>query len=95
MFSQLHLTGLRIALIFDVPYHEKTLYYLHRSGFYTIGPVPINYDKNLVDFPVPAGVDSVFTQMFFIRFILQMKSVAVREEYNNAKVLSTDLLADA
>lgn len=65
----------------DVPYHLKTIYYLHRSGFYTIAPVPINYDIALVDFAIPSSVNSIFGQLFFIRFLLQTRRTARRYEY--------------
>ena len=87
VFWQLYLTGLRVSVILDTPYHLKTLYYLHRAGFYSIGPVPLNYDKNLVDYAVPVGVDSLFTHMFFLRLLLQLRRGVSAESYRNLKKL--------
>lgn len=81
VFSQLRLSGLNVAVVFDTPYHLKTLYYLHRRGFYSIGPVPINYSSDLVDFAVPTGVNSIFTQLFFLRFMFQIRHSVVKESF--------------
>ena len=69
IFYRLNLLGLRVSLVVDVLYHSKTIYYLHRAGFYSIGLVPVNYNINTVNFAVPTASDSLFTQIFFIRFL--------------------------
>jgi len=73
VFAALGAYGTRVSIILDLPYHNTTIYYLHRAGFYTIAPVPVNYSKDLVDFAIPTGVDSIFTQLFFMRLILRLQ----------------------
>ena len=69
IFYRLNLLGLRVSLVVDVLYHSKTIYYLHRAGFYSIGLVPVNYNITTVNFAIPTASDSLFTQIFFIRFL--------------------------
>lgn len=93
IFYRLNLLGLRVSLIVDILYHSKTVYYLHRAGFYTIGLVPVNYNINTVGFAVPIASDSLFTQIFFIRFlsITQQNSKTLKycSKKNNWSSLST------
>ena len=78
IFYRLNLLGMRVALITDILYHSKTIYYLHRSSFYTLGLVPVNYNLNTVDFAIPASLDSILGQAFFIRFLsLVQQNVSV------------------
>ena len=80
VFYRLNLLGLRVGLIIDVLYHSKTIYYLHRSGFYTVGLVPVNYNINSVSFAIPSTSDSLLTQVFFLRFttLIQQNTAALR-----------------
>jgi len=85
VFNRLRMLGMRTAFVVDVLYHNKTLYYLHRSNFYTLGVVPTNYSPFLVNFAIPTAVDSVFTQLFFVRFVIRVRQASQAWRYNLAK----------
>jgi len=85
VFNMLRLKGYTVAFIFDTSYHSKTLYYLHSHNYYTIGLVPVGLNYNTVDFALPASSDSVFTQLFFVRFLLRINAVAHQTKSVNAR----------
>ena len=87
VFYRLNLLGMRLGLIIDVLYHSKTIYYLHRSGFYTVGLVPINYNINTLNFAIPSTSDSLLTQIFFIRFLSLIKQNTSLTQFNSASKL--------
>jgi len=87
VFYRLNLLGMRIGLVIDVLYHSKTIYYLHRSGFYTVGLVPINYNINTLNFAIPSTSDSLLTQVFFIRFLSLIKQGTSNTQFSSMRQL--------
>lgn len=87
VFSRIGSLGFRLSLLVDVLYHNKTIYYLHRSGFYTMGLVPVNYNMNSVNFAIPTSSDSLMAQIFFIRFTTLVKQSTLTSRYNDLKRL--------
>jgi hypothetical protein len=85
VFNRMFVAGAHAALVLDVSYHKRTLYYLHRTGFYTVGLVPTNYPPFTVNFAIPTGVDSVFTQLFFIRFVIRVRHNSKRLRYDRSR----------
>jgi len=63
-------SGIISTLIVDSLYHTKTIYYLHRFEFYTIGLIEGNKPKYTLNTSLPALGDSLLSQLFFIRSIL-------------------------
>jgi len=84
VFTQLRYLNFNLALVADIIFHKKTLYYLRRGGFYTVGTVPINYNQLLVDFALPISSDSYSTQFFTLTFIRSLKRTALRLKYNHS-----------
>ena len=85
IFNRLKLSGFNIAFIVDVLYHNKTIYYLHRHNFYTIGVVPITYNLNTVNFAIPTATESLFTQLFFVRFFIKVRKSTRTLRYKQFK----------
>ena len=81
IFLRLRMLGLNVALVLDITYHIKTLYYLNTTTFYTIGVVPINLNMHSVNFALPTSSDSLFTQLFFLRFFLVLKKSTKKKVY--------------
>ena len=90
LFRKLKLLNFNIALLLDVTYHNKTIYYLHKVPFYTIGIVPINESYHTVNFAIPTASNNIFAQLFFIKFITKTKKITKNIEYNNLKNLWLD-----
>lgn len=91
IYYRLNLLGLRTAVIVDILYHHKTIYYLHRSRIYSIGLVPTNHHIKSVNFAIPTGHDSILTQLFFIRFLLSIRNSASELQYTQATRLWTSV----
>jgi len=75
VFNIFKSSGISSSIIVDTLYHNKTIYYLRRSQFYTLGLVEGNNTKYIVDASLPALSESILTQLFFIRTILYLKKV--------------------
>ena len=65
------------ALITDLEYHFKTLFYLKRHRWFTLALVPINLDPWLVSFAVPVFKNDLFVQFFFIKILLLIRRQGV------------------
>lgn len=76
LFKRIRIFGVNSAFVLDVFYHKKTIHYLHRAGFYTIGAVPTTAHIRSVNFALPTSLDSGLTQLFFLRFTLVVKKQA-------------------
>lgn len=85
VFRNLRALGLNVGVVTDVLYHAKTLYYLKRCTFYSLGLVPTIYNAYVVDFALPTAYESIFTQIFFIRFLIRVKQDASLSEFNGLK----------
>lgn len=82
LFKSLKHVNFHTALIIDVFYHSKTIYYLHRTGFYTFGLVPTSTNKYTVNYAIPSSQESMLSQVFFIRFVLLAKKSSERSIFN-------------
>lgn len=83
VFRKLRSLGLSIGVVTDVLYHTKTIYYLRRNSFYSIGLVPTIYNAYTVDFAIPTAYESIFTQIFFVRFLIRTKQDASSVTFAN------------
>ena len=85
VFRNLRHLGLSVGIVTDVLYHIKTIYYLRRTAFFSIGLVPTIYNAYTVDFALPTAYESIFTQIFFIRFLIRIKQDASFTEFNTLR----------
>ena len=83
IFYKVRLMGINISIIFDVVYHSKTLHYVRRAGFYSIGVVPTTYKLGCVNFALPAASNSIISHLFSVRFILLIRKQAYAFNYDN------------
>jgi len=81
IFKNLKLLDFNIIFLIDIYYHRRTLYYLNRFSFYTIGPVPITSNLSTLNFTIPISVDNIFTHLFFVRLIILLKKGALNHNY--------------
>jgi len=85
VFNHLKLVGYNSAIVLDTNYHKYTLNYLTRLHYYTIGLIPSTTNHQLVDFAIPISVDSVFSQLFFIRLKLNIRRQALTSTYSKRR----------
>jgi len=65
----------RVIIVVDVYYHKRTLHYLRKYKFYTVGPVPISTDFYTLDLAFPVSSNSVFSNLFFIRLLFKFYKI--------------------
>jgi len=87
VFRRLRLLGMGIGLVTDILYHHKTIYYLRRSAFYSIGLVPSIYHINSVDFAIPTTYESILMQVFFVKFLTRTRQTALAMRHVELKTL--------
>lgn len=75
-FSLFKQAGITSSIVIDSSYHSKTIYYLHRAEFYSIGVTEGNKSKYLLNTTLPALGESILTQLFFVRIIAIMGRLA-------------------
>lgn len=73
LFRILRLNNVSISLVTDLLYHNKTLYYLKLNRFFIIGLTNSSSLYKDVDVVLPINSNSIFTQLFFIRFLVLIK----------------------
>jgi hypothetical protein len=82
IFSSLKLKGLTLSFVINVDYHKKTIYYLKRFNFFTIGVVPVTSNLLSVDFALPSSCESMSSHLFFIRTILYIKKLSEKNKFD-------------
>ncbi len=86
-YKQLKNRGTAFALIIDLEYHFKTLFYLRRNKWFTLALVPLNLNPWSVSMAIPIGTSSLFTQFFFYKFLILTRKKAVFDTNNVIKQL--------
>lgn len=85
IFYKIRLFGIIATFVFDSEYHTKTLYYLRRYGFYTIGLVALNKDRRVLDYAIPIGSSNLTAQLFFLRFFISIKKEVQTYRYSDSR----------
>ena len=71
--NHLKLKGFHTAFILDTSFHRRSISFLVRNRFYTVGLISSRSDRRIVGFAIPLGGDSVFFQLFFVRLLFSLK----------------------
>jgi len=62
-----------IVMVLSTLMRKNILKVMHKFKFYSIGVIPINVNLYSVNFAIPVSTDSIFLELFLVRFILQIK----------------------
>ena len=81
LFRKLKLLGFNISLITDFLYQNKTIYYLKLNNYFIISLVSGSSRFKVVDLALPINSPSLFSQLFFIRFIVIVQRDAFSYKY--------------
>lgn len=92
-FTQLRENNVNTSLVLDVFSNKKNLYYLSRYNFFTIGLVTANSYSKYIDFYVITTNDSIYTQLFFVRYLLSIKKVSENQLFFLQKNYWSNLLS--
>jgi hypothetical protein len=74
-FTLFRQIGISSSIVIDTLYHAKTIYYLHRAEFYSIGLVEGNKSKYTLNAALPALGENILSQLFFIRALITIKKL--------------------
>ena len=85
LFNYLNKKGYYMGFVFDILYHQNTVFLLKRNNFFTIGLTPVSMNLYTVDFALPITNDSVFMHLFFVRFIIYIKKISTSIHWENKK----------
>lgn len=69
-FSQLYIRNINCAVISDIIYHTKNVFYLKKNDYFTVGLLNITENPFLLDYPIIAHFRNHLIQMFFLKFII-------------------------
>ncbi len=75
--------GFRVSFVIDSFYHKKTIFYFNKLKFISIGPIPVSSSLYLLNLSLPVNSNSVFSNLFFIRFLLKLKKKNSKLLYKN------------
>lgn len=82
-FNHLSRKASKLAIVVDVYYHKRTLHYLNKYKFFTIGPVPSTSNLYSVSLAFPVSSNSVFSNLFFIRMLFRLKKLLATYNYKS------------
>ena len=75
--------GVRLAFVFDIFYHKRTIHILKKMKFVLLGPIPVTANLYTLDIALPVSSNSIFSNLFFIRLILFFKREVVKFNWLN------------
>jgi hypothetical protein len=87
-FKMLTKKAINVSFLIDVYYHKRTLYYLHKYKFITVGPVPISSNLYLLNIAFPTSSNSVFSNLFFIKLIIKIKKMVLYNKFQKYRSLT-------
>jgi hypothetical protein len=73
----------RIAIIVDIYYHSRTIYYCNRYKLISIGPVPISSNFYTLSIVLPTSSNLAFSNLFFLRLFLKLQKLNANLVFNN------------
>lgn len=87
-FRYLQRRIVKIALVVDVYYHKRTIYYLNKYKFITIGPVPLSSSFYTLNVAFPSSSNSIFSNLFFIRLLFHLKKTLAASTFKSLCTVS-------
>jgi len=84
-FISLRDSGLDVAFLTDIKYHQRTLFYLKTNKIYTIALIPYNMSPWLVHWCILASSNGIYMQYYFIKLLCYIRQQAENYHYNNFK----------
>lgn len=80
-YVQLRRKKINLALITDIEYHYKTIFYLKKSRWFVIALVSYNINPWIANYSMPIFKNNFFIQFFFIKFLFFLKKNALHCYY--------------
>ena len=81
LFNYMNVADTDAAIVSDAKLHEKNIFFLTRTHYYTIGLIPANYSPWRFHFPIPLLNDSLLGQFYFLNMVTRLVSYATRTRF--------------
>lgn len=81
-FKRLKEKKLSFALITDLEYHFKLLFYLRKNKWFTLALVPSNINPWSVSIALPVYKNDFFVQFFFYKLLLVIRKQSIFDNFN-------------
>lgn len=85
-FDFLKKSKCNILFIIDTYYNKNVIYLSNKFNLISIGPVPINNNLYILDIALPISSNSIFSNLFFLRLILKLKTLNLKLLWNSYKL---------
>lgn len=86
-FRKMRYYNINTSIVLDSLYHSKTLFYLKNNNFFNISVVTPSSFSRLVDIYLPVTSNSLFVQLFVIRYLLIIKKTTNSHSFKEKKKL--------
>lgn len=74
--------GFHASIVYDSNYHKRTVYYLQRLSFYSIGIIPANMPKYTLNVSLPTLNDSLLMHLFMMRLFLRVNQSVRKSKFD-------------
>lgn len=87
VYTNLIKSKIEVAFISDIKYHDKSMFQLRTNNIYLLGLVPYSANPWLLHYSMPTASNTLFTQYFFIKFLMHIRQQAEYRKFSNLKHL--------
>ncbi len=84
-FDKLSFLNVNFFLISDCLFHFKTLHYIKKKNYYSVGLVNASLDPWIVTYPILTLFESFLTQLFFFKLLLFIEKQVLFFKYTHLK----------
>jgi len=87
VYTNLIKSKIEVAFISDIKYHDKSVFQLRTNNIYLLGLVPYSANPWLLHYSMPTASNTLFTQYFFVKFLMHIRQRAEYFRFSNLKHL--------
>ena len=73
IFKFFRMNGFHTSVVYDPNYHKRTIYYLHRLSFFSIGVTPANMPRYILNVSLPTLNDTLLAHLFMMRLFIKTR----------------------
>jgi hypothetical protein len=83
IFLKLSYKSTLTAFILDINFFKKSLFFLKKSNFYTIGLLPYSVSPWSLHYPILVATSTILTQYFFLKYLTLLYQSSKSDYYNH------------
>lgn len=82
-FKFLKMNGFHTSVVYDSNYHKRTIYYLQRLSFFSIGIIPANMPKYTLNVSLPTLNDTLLMHLYMLRLFVKTKQKSDNKSFKS------------